>query len=115
MTAFLKSNNDCAASHSGLHNGEEVVSNIDIDEADKDNWDLDELMNATEADVTGLYTKFRELWTECRVVHFEMLASLADVVKMDKCSIKLEEHVKGCDQDLQKTWRSIQVVKSAIL
>lgn len=47
-----------------------MVSNaVIVDEADKENVELDGVLTAAEADGCNLRGKFRKLQTECRAAH----------------------------------------------
>lgn len=69
---------------------EEVSDAGVVKEATKENWDLDGVMPAAEANASGLRGKFRGLQTECRTVIRKVRTGLVDVAPMAKRSITLE-------------------------
>lgn len=73
-------------------------------ERDKEVWDLDRVLIATEADGSDLRGQFRKLQTEseCLAVSFELPTGLVSVLRMTKPSIILEQQLRESDQELQK-------------
>lgn len=53
--------------------------------------------------------------TECWVVHVEVPAGFANVVRMVKCSITLKENLRESERELQKTQQELKVASDAIL
>lgn len=54
-------------------------------------------MTAGEPNESGIRWKSRDLQIEFRGVHTEVLAGLADVGQMAKCSLSLEERLRESD------------------
>lgn len=64
-----------------------------VDDADKEDWVFEGVVNAAVSEGSGRREKLRELRTDCRGVRTEVPACLIDVVRMPKCSFKVKQQL----------------------
>lgn len=72
-----------------------------MEEVDEEDWNLDGVVTAAEADKSDLRGKLHELQTAFLAVHIEIFAGLVDVVQMTEHSVTLEEQLRNSDRELQ--------------
>lgn len=81
-------------------------------EADEENWDLNAVTTAAEADGSGPRGRFHGLHNECLAVK-KKLAGLSDFIQMAKCSITLEMKLRESDWEMPKTHHELKVAIGA--
>lgn len=98
FVTLLRSNNSGNSNTYVVRSGEEALSNACIAEkVDKENWDLDVVISAVEADKKGLRRNFPELQTERRAANTIMTAGLVSMTGSAKCCIIFDEELKKRD------------------